>query len=171
MNYYDTWIQRSEDNSNQTLYAAYINTYYDKEKSAYAKILDLYPDQQSIIGTNALDLAGFLGYGTDEMDLFLGFLDGINPSLDEQLDLSGIADESPVSLKIDYEKLYVNMRDAKADWLYCLSAWKNVYTQDERDRLSVRHWESKLVRTEKVGRNDPCPCGSGKKYKQCCMNK
>src|SRR5262249_37621011 len=23
----------------------------------------------------------------------------------------------------------------------------------------------------KVGRNDPCPCGSGKKYKKCCMNK
>lgn len=23
--------------------------------------------------------------------------------------------------------------------------------------------------TEKAGRNDPCPCGSGKKYKQCCM--
>ena len=27
-------------------------------------------------------------------------------------------------------------------------------------------------RTEpKVGRNDPCPCGSGKKYKKCCLNK
>ncbi|MBS0624199.1 MAG: SEC-C domain-containing protein [Verrucomicrobia bacterium] len=24
---------------------------------------------------------------------------------------------------------------------------------------------------QKVGRNDPCPCGSGKKYKNCCMNK
>ncbi|MBI3327944.1 MAG: SEC-C domain-containing protein, partial [Nitrospinae bacterium] len=23
----------------------------------------------------------------------------------------------------------------------------------------------------KVGRNDPCPCGSGKKYKYCCLNK
>lgn len=23
----------------------------------------------------------------------------------------------------------------------------------------------------KAGRNDPCPCGSGKKYKQCCWNK
>jgi preprotein translocase subunit SecA len=23
---------------------------------------------------------------------------------------------------------------------------------------------------EKVGRNDPCPCGSGKKYKNCCGN-
>lgn len=29
-----------------------------------------------------------------------------------------------------------------------------------------------LLRTEKqVGRNDPCPCGSGKKFKKCCMNK
>ena len=25
--------------------------------------------------------------------------------------------------------------------------------------------------TKKVGRNDPCPCGSGKKYKKCCINK
>jgi len=24
------------------------------------------------------------------------------------------------------------------------------------------------VKSEKVGRNDPCPCGSGKKYKKCC---
>lgn len=29
-----------------------------------------------------------------------------------------------------------------------------------------------VVRNEpKIGRNDPCPCGSGKKYKNCCMNK
>jgi len=28
------------------------------------------------------------------------------------------------------------------------------------------------VRTEpKIGRNEPCPCGSGKKYKKCCINK
>jgi preprotein translocase subunit SecA len=26
-------------------------------------------------------------------------------------------------------------------------------------------------RNPKVGRNDPCPCGSGKKYKNCCMRK
>ena len=24
---------------------------------------------------------------------------------------------------------------------------------------------------KKVGRNDPCPCGSGKKFKKCCENK
>ncbi|WP_421315948.1 SEC-C metal-binding domain-containing protein [Aeromonas veronii] len=22
----------------------------------------------------------------------------------------------------------------------------------------------------KIGRNEPCPCGSGKKYKQCCLH-
>jgi uncharacterized protein YecA (UPF0149 family) len=25
--------------------------------------------------------------------------------------------------------------------------------------------------SEKIGRNEPCPCGSGKKYKNCCINK
>ncbi len=28
-----------------------------------------------------------------------------------------------------------------------------------------------MVHAGKVGRNDPCPCGSGKKYKQCCERK
>ncbi len=30
---------------------------------------------------------------------------------------------------------------------------------------------SSLQKKEKIGRNDPCPCGSGKKYKKCCMGK
>jgi len=28
-----------------------------------------------------------------------------------------------------------------------------------------------IQKPKKIGRNDPCPCGSGKKYKNCCMNK
>lgn len=41
--------------------------------------------------------------------------------------------------------------------------------------ISVGHVAQKAVRepstikAEKVGRNDPCPCGSGKKYKHCCL--
>jgi len=32
------------------------------------------------------------------------------------------------------------------------------------------HIEKKpVVKGQKIGRNDPCPCGSGKKYKKCCM--
>lgn len=33
----------------------------------------------------------------------------------------------------------------------------------------VPEWEN--VDISKIGRNDPCPCGSGKKFKKCCMNK
>ncbi|MDR2345069.1 MAG: SEC-C domain-containing protein [Planctomycetaceae bacterium] len=39
-------------------------------------------------------------------------------------------------------------------------------SEDEDDEYQV-----KPKQNEKIRRNDPCPCGSGKKYKKCCMNK
>jgi len=39
---------------------------------------------------------------------------------------------------------------------------KNTVTNDSKDAKKVQK------KSDKVGRNDPCPCGSGKKYKQCC---
>lgn len=36
---------------------------------------------------------------------------------------------------------------------------------------SVKEDEGEVVATPNVGRNDPCPCGSGKKFKKCCVNK
>lgn len=170
MSYFSVWNERSENTTNQALYNAYVSAYYDKEKGAYDKILSQYPDRSMITDAVALPLALQLGYTKDEMDLFLGFLDGINPSLNVPLDLPNITDDTVLTLDIDIEKLFINMREAKADWLYGLSSWKNVFSQEELDRLSIRYRESKIVRSEKVGRNDPCPCGSGKKYKQCCMN-
>lgn len=37
--------------------------------------------------------------------------------------------------------------------------------------LPDKPFEFGAVKKEKVGRNDPCPCGSGKKYKKCCLGK
>ena len=38
-----------------------------------------------------------------------------------------------------------------------------------RELSTTTTTSNKPVRNEeKVGRNDPCPCGSGKKYKKCC---
>jgi hypothetical protein len=42
----------------------------------------------------------------------------------------------------------------------CIPAWR------ERARTGT----TLTRRAAKVGRNDPCPCGSGKKYKKCCMS-
>lgn len=35
-------------------------------------------------------------------------------------------------------------------------------------RLDAGEFNREFVRASKIGRNDPCPCGSGKKYKKCC---
>ena len=50
--------------------------------------------------------------------------------------------------------------------------------QDPKKAKSQKKSRSRLLRivgqkpkTIEVGRNDPCPCGSGKKYKKCCMSK
>lgn len=49
------------------------------------------------------------------------------------------------------------------------------YVEDMRySHLSKKEREADIlpVRTEpKISRNEPCPCGSGKKYKNCCINK
>ena len=71
-------------------------------------------------------------------------------------------------LDIDFPLLYRNMHAAKADWLYGLKAWNGILPPDEQQRLTREYRESKIVRHEKIGRNDPCPCGSGRKYKSCC---
>ena len=41
---------------------------------------------------------------------------------------------------------------------------KNIKTNDTKEEMKKT---PKRV-SKKIGRNDPCPCGSGKKYKQCC---
>ena len=41
--------------------------------------------------------------------------------------------------------------------------------KERQDRLQGARDLSQPVRSIKVGRNDPCPCGSGKKYKKCCL--
>ncbi len=44
--------------------------------------------------------------------------------------------------------------------------FKDLIEEENKDVTSMRS-DSRV----KIGRNDPCPCGSGKKYKRCCMKK
>lgn len=39
----------------------------------------------------------------------------------------------------------------------------------DEEELAKRRQERTVVKKEEAGRNDPCPCGSGKKYKKCCL--
>jgi hypothetical protein len=100
---------------------------------------------------------------------FMGFLDGINESIKESNKLEALEEDSSVSLDIDFEKLYYNMLAVPAPWLFELKQWDDILSIDQRKAITKEYNRSKTVVNEnKVGRNDPCPCGSGKKYKKCC---
>lgn len=171
MTYYETWIDNSENVKDQTSYTRYINTYYAMERDAYNKILTAYPDNSNLTSGKASELAVKLGFNKDTMDIFVGFLDGIQTSLKNSIDVTTVDDDTEVSLDIDYEKLYYNMRDAKANWLFKLPSWKNVLDENKTAEIARAYREANIAHSTKVGRNDPCPCGSGKKYKNCCGKK
>lgn len=55
----------------------------------------------------------------------------------------------------------------KHGWVYKIKVDKNK-PEDIADLDILLNPTKTITAEEKVGRNDPCPCGSGKKYKQCC---
>lgn len=173
MSYYKTWMDKSEDASNRQEYIEYINRYYALEKAAYEKILGAYPNNEEFLNGTAAELAKKLDFPKDAMDVFVGFVDGIKSSLTngDDIDLDAIDDNYELKLVIDYEKLYYNMRDAKADWLYTIKAWKDILTEEQINTITREYREANMAHSDKIGRNDPCPCGSGKKYKNCCGKK
>ena len=100
---------------------------------------------------------------------FVGFIDGVNTSLNTELDVNNLTSDSKISLDLNFEKLYFNMLDAKADWLYNLEQWNDILTEEQKKTIKKEYDKTKTVVKEvKIGRNDPCVCGSGKKYKKCC---
>ena len=133
------------------------------ETENYKKILG---DYTNTVEGKLSDLAK--EFNMDEVT-FVGFLDGINSSLKKEIKLDSLKSGSKVTLDIDFEKLYYNMLDCKAEWLYTLKEWEPILTPERRKEITQGFRTSKMfVKTAEPGRNDPCPCGSGKKYKKCC---
>jgi hypothetical protein len=137
--------------------------YFNIEKGIYEQLL---ADPTTVVEGTIEELAA--KYNT-ELLIMVGFLDGINDSLKNPNPIEEMEAATKVNLGFDLEKLYFNMVGAKADWLYELPAWDNLLPEDKRKEL---YHSSKLsgtvIKEKKIGRNDPCPCGSGKKYKKCC---
>nr|WP_294494417.1 SEC-C metal-binding domain-containing protein [uncultured Mediterraneibacter sp.] len=137
--------------------------YFVIEKEIYEKLL---ADPDTEVKGTVKELAQ--KYGQDLMTM-VGFLDGINDSLRTPNPIEMMTEDTEVSLGFDKELLYKNMVDAKADWLYELPQWEAIFDEETRKRLYREQKASGTVRkAKKIGRNDPCPCGSGKKYKKCC---
>lgn len=149
----------TDDKAKETLWAKYFLV----EKGIYEKLLTQYTE---VIHCTVKELAQ--RFDTD-IQTITGFLDGINDSLKVANPIETMDEDTMISLDIEPEKLYYNMVEAKADWLYNLPQWDSILDGERRKELYREQKSSgTIVKGEKVGRNDPCTCGSGKKYKHCC---
>ena len=137
--------------------------YFAIEKGIYEQILS---NAAEVVSGTVKELAE--KYKVDVMTM-VGFLDGINDSLVIPNPIEEMEEDTVVTLAYDKELLYKNMVDAKADWLYNLPMWDEIFTEEQKKTLYMEQKKSgTVIKGKKIGRNDPCPCGSGKKYKYCC---
>ena len=142
------------------------SAYFLKEKEIYAELLKT-PDE--VVEGTVQELAE--KFDIDIMTM-TGFLDGINDSLKTQNPIEEMEEDTKVNLGFDKELLYKNMVAAGADWLYNLEEWEPIFDEETRTALYKEQKSSTtIVKEAKVYPNDPCPCGSGKKYKKCCGRK
>ncbi|MGI6727597.1 MAG: SEC-C metal-binding domain-containing protein [Anaerovoracaceae bacterium] len=162
MSLYEQWKDLIQNQTSET-FDEFWDKYSSTETRIYSTILE---EKNPIVSGTFQELAD--RYKADPI-IFMGFLDGINTSLAEELPIENFDESSRIKLDIDFEKLYFNMLHANADYLYTLDQWNTILTEQKQVEIIKKYKRSKTVIKEKTpGRNELCPCGSGKKYKKCC---
>ena len=161
MNIHEMWLNKLRAGTRAQTNAL-LHDYYGKETEVYRRILT---DKADTFTGTAREFGE--KYGLEDYEVG-AFIDGINTSLETKVDISTLEEDTALDLKIIWKELYKNMHKAKADWLYNLPEWDGLYSEEERRELTREFRYSQQAHSVKVGRNDPCPCGSGKKYKNCC---
>lgn len=162
MKLYELWFKKAYTNDGK------INTklwddFMPKEQKIYEYILE--EKVEKIEGT-VTELAQKFDMS---VEYIAGFIDGINDTQETPVNMESLTEDTKVCLKIDFEVLYKKMVEYKADHLYNLPQWKNIFSEDKLKVLYKGQKSSRtIVKEPKIERNDPCPCGSGKKYKKCC---
>jgi len=98
-------------------------------------------------------------YKREAFELFSLMLDAIKREVTQVLMMVQVRDEAEVEA-VEVRPALENVQYHHADYDEALSESENSSSVDEGHQPFVRN-------QRKVGRNDPCPCGSGKKYKHC----
>ena len=163
MSLFTQWDEISKKERSPQESKTFWEEYFLKEKEIYALILG---NKDFLIETTVKEFA--TKYQLEPV-FVVGFIDGINTSLQRPVEIETLEEDTPIKFDIDVEKLLFNMHDAGADWLYQLEEWEDVLPLQRRKEIEKEFKDSKtFVKEIKAGRNDPCPCGSGLKFKKCC---
>ncbi len=162
MRLYKEWRDLAESQTKET-----VDNFWTEYSDAEIKIY------QDILANKKTHFEGVISELAEQYDvrpvIFMGFIDGIQTSIEKELDLDKLQPDSNISMDIDFEKLFFNMLKADAGHLYSLEEWDDVLDLEKKKEIATAYRRSRtIVKDKKIGRNEPCPCGSGKKYKHCC---
>ena len=161
----DAWKRIAFDQQGQPVKHTW-DEYLAKEKAVYINLLKT---KTSRIEGTITELAEKFQLTTVQT---CAFFDGINECVDNLPAIDEIEESTSIAIDIEFDRLYKQMVEYKADDLYNLPEWDNIYTKEEQKLLYTEQKRSHTIvrNDDKIGRNDPCPCGTGKKYKKCCAS-
>lgn len=162
MSLYESWMDKAFNQEGKSVDAIW-DDYLPKEQRIYEYMIGEKVDK--LEGTVA-SLAQRFQMTAEQV---VAFVDGINGALPTPFVMEDMTEETEISMVLDYERLFKKMVEYKAEHLYNLPEWSRIYDEEARKKMMLEQKNSRtIVKGEKIGRNDPCPCGSGKKYKKCC---
>ena len=161
---FDAWKRIAFDKKEEPVKHVW-DDYLAREKAVYVNILN---DKTTKIEGVVSELAEKFRLTPIQM---CAFFDGISKCVDGLPPIDEIEETTEINFEIEFDRLYKQMVEYKAEPLYKLKEWDNVFTPAEQKELYTQQKNMHtVVRNEsKIGRNDPCPCGSGKKHKKCCQ--
>ena len=163
MSLYESWMKKAFTQKGQSVDVVW-DEYLPLEQKIYEYILS---EKIQDMDCKISDIAKKFNMSDEQA---VAFVDGINDILPEPYDVNTLEADTEVKLHIEFDKLYKKMVEYRAEHLYSLPQWNGIFTPDEQKILFKEQKNAKTVinKGPKIGRNDPCPCGSGKKYKKCC---
>ena len=162
MSIYEDWLAKAFTKEGRSVDAVW-DVYLPAEQKVYEYILE---NKVTNLSGTVTELGKKFNMSAEYV---IAFVDGINDILPDKYDVKKLDENSQIDLVIDFEKLYKKMVEYKAEHLYTLKQWDNIFDETKQKALYAEQRNSRtVVKGKKIGRNDPCPCGSGKKYKKCC---
>lgn len=152
--------------------------YFDIQKSGIKSVMEKVINSGWVkgLGLSAIQIDIPIRYAIYKLKSESNFLELINPVITFKADMRGHRDEGCLSLPkqryqtwryyyIEYECIINNeIIKKKATGIEAL------VIQHEVDHMDGILCSNRIIKPKTPGRNDPCACGSGRKFKKCCDN-
>jgi len=178
----NSWLKKTFNINLDKEFSAYINA-EEIKKEVKEKDSFLYQELEKKLGRETLSAMEkslalwVIDHHWKEHLLALDYLkEGIHlrgyasrdPIVEYQRESFFLFEEMVASAKEEIVNLIFHIEVTPKEFYSVFEAVPKSYVHSEYSSLEKKEKKTPVVKGKKIGRNDPCPCGSGKKYKKCC---